>query len=86
MGLCWAEQEGGGAAKFIANSNIGRLAGVLALQVGKRPTEILGLSESPIEDLLLDVAILEKVLPKETKSLTEEIMEKRRRWAYRYFG
>jgi hypothetical protein len=65
---------------------MGRLAGAIALQIGRRPTELLGMSESPYEDLLLDSAILSKVIPKskEDMSLADEIREKRRKLAYRY--
>ena len=66
---------------------MGRLAGALALQLGKRPTELLGISESPYEDLLLDLAIINKVLPnQEERLLKDEIAEKRKRLMYRYFG
>jgi hypothetical protein len=65
---------------------MGRLAGAIALQLGKRPTELLRISESPYEDLLLDSAILSRVIPKskEGMSLADEIREKRRKLAFRY--
>jgi len=47
-----------------------------------RPTDILDIHESPIEDLLLDAAILDKVLPREEGelSLKEEIKRKRSKY------
>ncbi|RLF68065.1 MAG: hypothetical protein DRN26_00530 [Thermoplasmata archaeon] len=60
------------------------MAGALALRIGKRPTELLRISESPLEDLLLDAAIIAQVTAEQEEpgSLKEEIKRKRRRlWA-----
>lgn len=58
------------------------------MNIGKRPTELLGLSSSVFEDLMLDAAILAKVLPKEAgaSSLADEIREKRRRLALKRYA
>ena len=64
------------------------IAGQLAVTVGGlRPTDILGINDSPYEDLMLDVAIVGKVLPKSAdsgSSLADELRERRRMSEYNY--
>ncbi len=60
------------------------LAGLVAVQVGKRPVDLLGSQGSPLEDLLLDAAILSTVRAlegAEAESLEGEIRRKRLRWS-----
>lgn len=64
------------------------MAGALALKIGGiTPTKLLGIEESPFEDLMLNAAIISKVAPSsEGLSLREEIERKRQRWlAKRYY-
>jgi len=70
------------------------IAGNLALQLHKRPTELLGIDWSPYENLLIDAEIMIRAFEEakisseeddeEAKpSLLSEIKAKRRRWLYR---
>ena len=70
------------------------IAGNLALQLHKRPTELLGINWSPYENLLIDAEIIARALEEARvsseedreqikPSLLSEIKAKRRRWLYR---
>jgi len=70
------------------------IAGNLALQLHKRPTELLGINWSAYENLLIDAEIIARALEEakissgedreEIKpSLLSEIKARRRRWLYR---
>jgi len=56
------------------------LAGAVAVRIGGiRPSELLGVCEGALEDLLLDSLILSKLPSEEEEmSLAEEIRKKRR--------
>ena len=76
-------------------SPIGLLAGALALRLGRRPSELLGLEGNGLSDLLLDAAIIKAVdelteaetEDEERKMLTlsEEIERKRRKMILRWY-
>lgn len=66
-------------------SEVGRLAGQMALLLGLRPSELLGLECSELRRFLIDAALLAKALeeaaaPEEARSTKELVRRKRAKW------
>ena len=65
---------------FLSKSLLGRLAGKVSLQIGIRPSTLLGRKVSWYDNLLLDSAILAEIQEGSSTSLSNEITRKYRRY------